>query len=229
VFIAEERPLQDWLKPVEGENLTFRTEGVGHLPSNPQAVNDVTFRPFYQTHRRTYGVYWEVVSPTGFDLAIERFKADESRRQIEAMTIGFALPGQMQSERDFNYQSSIEERSVEDFEGRNGRKGAGWFSFDMPVEAGRPAILRVTYHSEAQPNSAFEILVDGKRIGQQPAAGGANGFHDVDYQIPADMTQEKEFVTVRFEAGESSEIATVFGLRMVRPNSEQPPGGERGN
>ncbi len=47
------RPVDQWLKPVPGQPLTFQTQGVGR-PA------DVTLVPFYQQHRERYTVYWDL-------------------------------------------------------------------------------------------------------------------------------------------------------------------------
>jgi DUF1680 family protein len=219
VFVAAERPLQEWLQPVEGQTNVFRTAGVGRLPANAQTAPDITFAPFYQTHRKTYGVYWDILSQDEWVTVAGTVTAAEMLRQLEAATVGFVQPGQMQPERDSNYQSSIAERAVEELEGRNGRAGAGWFSFDLPVEADRPLKLLVTYHANAKEGAEFDILVDGTRVGQQPTAG--DGFFDVEYAIGAEIVQGKEKVTVRFQAAEGGRIGTVFGVRIVRVNPQQ--------
>ena len=41
-------------------------------------------------------------------------------------------------------------------------------------------------------------------------------FYDVEYPIPARLVEGRESVTVRLQAKPDSQIATVFGLRMVR-------------
>jgi DUF1680 family protein len=46
-------PVDEWLKPVEGEPLTFRTLGV----AKPA---DVVLIPFYRQHRERYTVYWDL-------------------------------------------------------------------------------------------------------------------------------------------------------------------------
>ena len=46
------QPVVEWLKPISGQPGEFRTR-----------VADVTFRPFYRTHRRTYGIYWPLTTP----------------------------------------------------------------------------------------------------------------------------------------------------------------------
>jgi uncharacterized protein len=45
-----------WLKPVPGEALTFRTDGVG----KPE---DITMIPLYEIHRQRYTVYWKMNVP----------------------------------------------------------------------------------------------------------------------------------------------------------------------
>lgn len=46
------------------------------------------------------------------------------------------------------------------------------------------------------------------------------GF-DVEYPVPEELVRGKDKVTVRFEATEGSQIATVFGLRMIRGDTER--------
>jgi len=60
VFVAAERPVTEWLKPVADKPGQFRTEGVGR-------EKDVDFVPFYRLHRRTYGVYWDLFTPAERD------------------------------------------------------------------------------------------------------------------------------------------------------------------
>jgi len=43
----------DWLPPVQGEALTFKTDNLG-------TANGITFRPIYQIHHQRYSVYWRL-------------------------------------------------------------------------------------------------------------------------------------------------------------------------
>ncbi len=63
VFLAAGRPVTEWLKPVPGQPGTFRTDGVGRVPAHPETSTDISFAPFYRTHRRTYGIYWTLATP----------------------------------------------------------------------------------------------------------------------------------------------------------------------
>ncbi len=121
----------------------------------------------------------------------------------------------MQPERDFNQQG--EDTRPDRVMGRPGRRGTGWFSFDMPVDATRPAALIVSYWSDEWRKRTFEILVDGERLAEQTVEkGGEPRFFDVRYPLPAALVAGKEKVTVRFQPTQGNEIAAVFGLRTVR-------------
>jgi hypothetical protein len=212
VFIAAEKPVTDWIKPVADRPGTFRSEGVGR-------DRDVEFVPFYRLHRHVYGVYWNLFTPAEWEAkSAEHLAEQEKQRKLEAATVAYAQPGEMQPERDFNFQG--EESSPVRVMERPARRGAKWFSFDLPVDPTHPMILVVTYNNDEQQARSFEIQVDGKRIGEQTFERRSPElvirFFDVEYPIPAESVKGKQKVIVRFQAVEPNEIAAVFGLRMVR-------------
>jgi DUF1680 family protein len=222
VFVTAKRDVAEWLKPVAQKPGSFRTVGVGR-DLNGQA-RDVDFVPFYRLHRRTYAIYWDVYTPEEWEKVAEQLAAERARqRKLEAATVGFVQPGEMQPERDFNQQG--EETTPDRVMGRPARRGKKWFSFDLPVDPTRPMALVVTYFSEERAKRTFEILVDGQRVGEQTierfAPGSGTGrFFDVEYPIPADLVKGKQKVTVRFQATNGNEIAAVFGVRMIRAGDD---------
>jgi DUF1680 family protein len=192
VFVAAGQPLADWLKPVAGKPGSFRTEGVGR-------DRDVDFTPFYLLHRRTYGAYWDLFTPEEWkQRAADIIAAQEKQRRLDAATVAFVQPGQMQTERDFNQQGE-NSRPVQ-MEGRYGRRGSFWFSFDVPVDPAHAMTLIVTYSHGEEQDRAFEIHVDGARIADQAVERRSpqerSGFFDVEYKIPAEAVQGKQKVTV---------------------------------
>jgi uncharacterized protein len=90
----------------------------------------------------------------------------------------------------------------------------------MPVENSRPIVLWVTYGGEGRRKSTFDILIDGKKIGDYVALPRSPEqeahFVDVDYAIPAELIEGKSKITVRFQATDGNEIRGVFGVRTVR-------------
>ncbi len=214
VFVTTQS-VEHWLKPVADKVGTFRTSGVG-------LKTDVEFRPFYELPRRRYAIYWDVFTPAEWKTRSEAYAAEQDKKKkLEAATVAFAQPGQMQAERDFNEQG--EDTSPIQTPGHYGRRGTKWFSFDLPVDPAHPMSLVVTYSTAARRNGSFAILMDGTPVGKQAterhSPEEAIHFFDVDYSVPAQVVTGKQKVTVRFEAADGNEIPGVFGIRMIRADS----------
>ena len=223
VLVAAERPITEWLKPVPGKPGHFRTDGVGCQADSVGEIRNIDFMPFYRLHRRTYAVYWDLFTAPEWEEKKAEYAAEQERlRKLELATVAHAQPGEMQSERDFNYQGADDAR-ITRVMGRTGRWGRSWFSFDLPVEPAHPMMLVVTYHSGQRGigAAAFDVLVDGECVGHQTVTRRRQDrFFDVEYAIPSDLVQGKEKVTVRFQATDGNSIAAVFGIRMIRVNAE---------
>jgi len=217
VLVAQAAGVEGWLKPVTGKPGLFRTTGVG-LPTA------IDFVPFYRLSRRRYAIYWDVFTPQEWKKRSEAYAAEEARKaKLQAATVAFAQPGQMQAERDFNQQG--EETAPVQTSGRYGRRGTKWFSFDLLAEQSHPMALVVTYGSDARRNGSFDILVDGAKVGTQSTERRSPEldvrFFDVEYALPAELVRGKSKVTVRFEAAPGNEIPGVFGIRMIRADADR--------
>ena len=217
-LVTADQNVDGWLKPVAGEPGTFRTVNVG-------LKQDIEFHPFYEMPRRRYAIYWDVFTPTEWAAKSAAYEADaEKEKKLTAATIGFAQPGQMQAERDFAEKD--EDSSPVQLQGRYGRQGNGWFSYELPVTPDAPAILVVTYSNDTRGRKGdFDILVDGAKIGEQTIERRTPEvdvkFFDVKYTLPLDMVKGKQKVTVRFQAKEGAAIPGVFGIRTVRADAVQ--------
>jgi hypothetical protein len=217
VLVAPEQPVANWLKPVAGKPDTFRTTGAG-------LKQEIDFVPFYQLPRRRYAVYWDMYTPAEWAKRETEFRTrEEKQKKLEAATIAFAQPGQMQAERDSNQQG--EDSAPVQVEGRFGRTATKWFSFDLPVNPAHPLTLIVTYSNENRGPGACDVLLDGRKIGEQTGLRRSPEqeirFFDVEYRIPADSIADKKKVTVRFEATNARSTPSVFGVRIVRSDMER--------
>jgi hypothetical protein len=109
--------------------------------------------------------------------------------------------------------------------GRTARAGAGWFSYELPVEAGAMALV-VTFRNEPgvpPPPSDFEIVIDGAVLAKFVPDTDAWEFYDTRYPVPAGAVRDRRKVTVRFQVagtGTTARIAPVFGVRMIRATGE---------
>ena len=212
VLVTPERSVSKWLTPVAARPGVFTTAGIGR-------DRDVEFVPFSRLHHRVYGAYWDLLTPDQWQARSKAIHAaQESQRKLEAATIAFAQPGQLQTERDFNQQG--ENSTPVQFEGRYGRRSTIWFSYDLAVDPAQPMILVVTCNRDERQRRTFEILVDGTKVGEQVIERRSpekkTGYFDVEYRVPAEVIQGKQKVTVRFQGTGGSEVAAVYGIRMIR-------------
>jgi DUF1680 family protein len=212
VFVTGDKTVADWIKPVSEKPGVFKSAGVGR-------ERDVDLVPFYRLHRRTYAVYWDMFTQPEWDERARQVATERERqKKLEDATVAYAQPGEMQPERDFNQQG--EDSETDRIMGRAARRGTKWFSFDLPVDTTHPMAVVVTYYNDEWRKRTFDILVDGKKIGEQVVEkGGPTHFFDVEYAIPADLVKDKQKVTVRFEATNGNEIAAVFGIRTIRADA----------
>ena len=81
-------------------------------------------------------------------------------------------------------------------------------------------VLIVTYSNENRGPNGCDVLVDGKKVGEQTGPRRSPEqeikFFDTEYAIPAELVAGKSKVTVRFEAANGRSTPSVFGVRMVR-------------
>jgi hypothetical protein len=212
VFVAPEEPVANWLKPVADQPGKFRTTGVG-------LKQEIDFAPFYELPRRRYAVYWDMYSPDEWAKREADYRArEEKQKKLETATVAFAQPGQMQAERDTNQQG--EGSTPVRVEDHFGRAATKWFSYDLNVDPAHPLTLIVTYSNENRGPGTCDVLVDGKKVGDQTAQRHSPDqevrFYDVEYAIPAELVADKNKVTVRFDAANGRSTPSVFGLRIVR-------------
>jgi len=224
VLVAAERPAGEWLKPVAGEPGKFRTDGVGKEANVDGTPLDVEVQPFYRLHRRTYATYWDTFTPEEWERQQAEYAAEAERmRLLDAATVAYLEPGERVFEDRFGYQGA-EDSNPTRILGRPARTGRSWFSYAVPVDAAHPMTLIVTYYSDDRRTlpADFRITVDGQVVGEvSQRQTEPPRFFDVEYPVPASVVAGKERVTVRFEADEGSQVAAVFGVRMIRGDASR--------
>lgn len=219
VLVTEEVPVESWVKPVAGETGHFRTAGVGREPNAEGKVHDVDLVPFYRLHQRVYATYWDVLTPAAWEAQHVGYVTEAERlRKLDAATVAEVKPVNKASEAQYHFEGG-KDVTVQRMNGRLGRASRTGFSYTMPVEAGHPMALVATYYSADRRTSpaSFEVLVDGQKIADQEVPRTDPGrFYDVTYAVPAALVQGKPAVTVKFQSKAGSQVAAIYGLRMVR-------------
>ncbi len=207
------------MKPVAGSPGRFRTAGVGRAPDPTDRVADVEFVPFYRLPTRTYGLYWDLFTPSEWEAEKARYAAEAERlRKLEAATIAYIEPGEAVFEGKYAYQGG-EGTYPYRLEGRPSRTTRSWFSYEVPVDASQELALLLTFNSDDRRTSPadFDIVVDGTVVAShhleqsQPPR-----FYDVTFPVPAAAVRGKSKVTLRFQARSGSQVPAIFAVRLVR-------------
>jgi hypothetical protein len=215
VLVSAGRDPRAWLKQTGATPAAFRTSGVGR-------DRDVELVPFYRLHRRLYAAYWDLFTPAEWEARRAAIgAAEEKQRRLEATTVAYAQPGQMQAERDANLQGG--KTSPVQLQHRYGRRAVDWFSVDLAVDPAHALALVVTYNRDERQARSFDILLDGVKVAAQAMPRRSpeekEEFFDVEYVLPPGLVQGKQKVTVRFQATGGNEVAAVYGVRLVRADA----------
>jgi DUF1680 family protein len=211
VLLTDNKNVNEWLKPVADNDLTFKTSGVGQ-------PFDITLKPLFSTYKQYYSVYFDYFTKAGWITRKAEYENEKRQQQliVEKTIDNFRL-GEMQPERDHNLKAS--ERSYVDIAlGRSGReaRSGNYFSFDMKVQPGIGNALLMTYIGDDK-NRKFDIRVDGMLITTVDWAGGETGkFYDVEYPLPANLLAGKSSVNVRIEANYDKTAGRIFGCRTIK-------------
>jgi hypothetical protein len=206
-FFADVNNLESWIKPVEGQPLTFRTTG---------QTPDMTFIPLNKVLDEHYGVYW-VITSAGSPRHKKILAEEEARRKREERFFDHVVPD-AESETAHNLQG---ERTGSGPFGNKAWRHAingGWWSWDMKVLPDTQMTMACTYWGSDVGQRTFDILVDSEVIATQSLDRSKPGeFFDVEYALPMELTKGKEKVTVRFHAREGNFAGGVFECAILKP------------
>jgi DUF1680 family protein len=211
VILTESKPVNDWVKPVSLKDLTFKTVGVGK-------PRDVQLVPFNTIVNQRYTVYLDKFTPEDWAKRQDEIRATEKKQmELDARTVDFFQPGEMQPERDHNVQG--EKSDAVEALGRKLRHAydGGWFTFDMKVDPAATNELVCTWWGDESGERNFDILVDGTKIASQKLLHNQPGkFWDATYLIPTELTKGKPKVTVKLQAQPGNFAGGLFGSRILR-------------
>ncbi len=210
VIMTEIRNPNQWLEPVNGTPNTFKTKNLGR-------PREFTMNPFYATHNRSYSVYFDMFTENSWkEFQHEYLQKLEAKKKLEAATIDFFQPGEMQPERNHKFKD-LKSRTGEN-KNRKFREvdRGGWFTCEMKVPSNKPATLVVEYWGGYTGSKTFDILVDNTKIATENISNKKPGeFIDVTYEIPVKLLSGKNKITVKFLPHEGHRAGPVFGVRTV--------------
>lgn len=211
VFVSDHRNPSEWMEPIEGEPNAFVTKNIG-------SPRDVELKPFYKTHEHRFSIFWDLFSPEEWKKEEVAYQKElERQNQLEEATIDYFQPGEMQPERDHDFEG--DNTSPYRFRDRPGRiSSGGWFTFDMEVDSKGQNNLVVDYwRGGYRRTRAFDIFIDDhKLVSENITSAVDTKFIPVEYEIPEHVTSGKEKVRVKFGAHDRAMAGPIFGVRIIK-------------
>lgn len=209
LFIVNKMDLESWLKADKAIPQAYRTQKAGILNGKPK---DVLLRPYYQTHHQRYSLYLNMYTPEEMAYR-KRVVSDELRTSSDTDEKAHRLMAEKSEKAPQAVLSNVWEAT------RLGRMTDtdGWFSYQVKVNPDATQnYLVVTYWGTGQENHDFDILIDGQKIATECLMNKHPlTFYEEIYKIPADMTDGKEKVTVRFQSHPGKKAGAVFALKVT--------------
>jgi len=217
VIVAADKKIDEYIKPA-GEPGRFIVDGSMLKMLGTESTTDIKLIPFYMMHYQRYMVYWDIYNRQDWEKRKEQFEREQAEiRALEARTIDHIVPGQMQPERDHNFKGEDTHNGL--FRNRHWRdaRSGGWFSFEMKVSPDAPVVLSCMYWGSDGPGRDFDILVDDKKIATEHLNQNQPGqFFNVVYDIPVELTRNREKVTVKFKAHSWRTAGGLFECRTMK-------------
>ena len=203
VFVVESDDLNKWIQPVEGKTLTFRTVGQDE---------DVTLIPFYQLFDDRYAIYWRIFQ-IGTEAHTDYLAEKQQRKEKLARTVD-TVKVISNIESEYLHKLESEHSSASQHLGRYWRNTAegGWFSYELAILPDVPMTLSATYWG-GEDGREFDVYVEDTRIATQTLANNHPGhFFDVTYDIPIELTRDKDRVRVKFQGS----VGMVFDCTVLK-------------
>lgn len=178
---------------------------------------EVPMIPYYKSYNNIGAIYFRCFSSKQWNEAKKTLQINKMNQiELEKRTIDVIHLGEMQPERDHNFQSVDAEVGI--MNEKKFRKAIknGYFSFDMKVSPNIPMTLLCTYWGNLPHGHTFDIYVDGMKIKTETIHHKGYSFFDEKYNIPIEITQGKHNVTVSFRPIDDGFIAgPVFKCSMI--------------
>ncbi|MDP4184325.1 MAG: glycoside hydrolase family 127 protein [Bacteroidota bacterium] len=196
-LITDQNNLEQWIKPVAGKSLTFKTMGVG----NP---SDITLIPFFRIYGQRYSVYLDLCKTNEW----KNYQA--KRKPVPAGAIDYWVAGDSISNDEHNFQSYYSEKGVT--ADKNWVKSPQWFRVDYNVSPDKPVTFRATYYGD-ESSCVFRLQIDGEPIETQPLMKHEDGFFQIDYQLPFELTKGHKRIAISYAVPEKK--AVTIGATTV--------------
>lgn len=222
VLKAKGKPVQQWLKMIDKEIATFKTQNVGF-------PRDIVFKPFYQVFDERYAVYFDFFTEQSWKENEKKYREElASEELLKSKTVDHLRLGEMQPERDHNFKDK--NSFVSTYMGRKyrGTWHNGSFEFNLKIDPSVDQQLICTFNGNNQsPPQAYnrgviqygyELLVDDNlliSLNNIPEMGD-DAFFDRKIDIPANIIKGKSTVKIKIRALKDHMVPRIFDCKVIK-------------
>ena len=171
----------------------------------PAQYSNLSLVPFVDLSEHRYQVYFQELSPEGYDAQLERLRQEEiARKELDDRTIDLVISGEQQPESDHGFKEGSSFAWGDD-DGTHWRETGSWFSYNVKVDGASK--LSINIWSDGGREAV--VIVDDKEVGTLEGSGRKT----VDINLNGFETSQ---VTVRIVAKEGKLSPRVYEVRAVK-------------
>lgn len=203
------------MQPVAGKPFHYTVPGLFSV----NKYKNLVLEPFFNIHDSRYMMYWlSATSKEYQNLITEKKEEERLKLELDNRTVDAIKTGEQQPEADhFMKQEKSYRGTFQDVAYRDARS-EGFLEYTLSTGNQSHLLLAVQYWGKEEgSNKNFDILIDGKLLTSENLAGkwDKKQFMYVEYDIPQEMIQSKERITVRFQPRAGNTTGRIFYIRLL--------------
>ena len=208
VITIQEGTRAEWLNNL-AENLVRAEDSLEFTLQGTD--RDIVFTPHYLQYQNRYGIYFKLIDST---MVVESDEKD-LYDVIDSLPVA-------NDQYEFSHNLEADLSATGTHKNLNYRDASpdGYFSYDMSVDNTTTNYLKVKYFS-GDAGRSFVIKVDGAVLEEVVLENVNPGdFYDAYYEIPAELVEGKETITITFEASLGSYAGGIFDRLSIVKHKE---------
>lgn len=166
-------------------------------------------------------LYWLSMTHQEYADCREQMSVDENLRlALDSRTVDAVNTGEQQPEADHFMECNMS--LAGNFNGESWRNAfnGGHFSYKMRTGGLKSLVLQLRYWGNESGQRKFNIHVDDTLVASENLSGkySIEHFVDEEYVLPADLHENKEYITIKFTSLEGDNIAgAIYNVRLLHP------------
>lgn len=209
VLLGNENEVLNHVKIVDEKKLAFHADGL--YPQQYHKGFDMV--PFYKIQGERYIIYWPQADADKVQkMQEEQAKAEETERQLNAITADKVILGEQQPEADHFIE--MKDAYTGYMEDRHYRDARGWFSYQMRNKDKSAKYLYISYF-DTDRNRTMDVAVNGKNISTKKLEGKSGTSLQYMLLTIPESERTKEKLIIKFTGTEQSLTPKVIEVRVL--------------